>query len=78
MSSKKRALQVGIDVGYKMGDGFGAFWKHFAYSEPIAVLSLVLSGVGIGVAYAGPKIWKQDRSKDPYLGVHPSRRLAGN
>ena len=46
MSIRNRAAQVGVDVGFKMGDGVIAFFRHFHKSEPIALYSCVLAGVG--------------------------------
>ena len=43
----RRVAKVGIDVGYKMGDGVGAFWRHSINTEPIAVYSVVLAAIGI-------------------------------
>ena len=42
----RRVAKVGIDVGYKMGDGVGAFWRHAINTEPIAVYSVVLATIG--------------------------------
>ena len=44
---RNRVARIGVDVGYKMGDGVVAFWKHAWHSEPIAVFSVVLAAIGI-------------------------------
>ena len=34
------------DLGYKMGDGYVAFWKHAHRTEPIVVYSVILAAMG--------------------------------
>ena len=43
----RRVAKVGVDVGFKMGDGVGAFWRHAINTEPIVVYSVALSAIGI-------------------------------
>ena len=47
MAARNRAARVAVDVGFKMGDGVGAFWKHAYNTEPIATFSFALAVVGI-------------------------------
>jgi hypothetical protein len=42
----RRVAKVGIDVGFKMGDGVGAFWRHAINTEPIVVYSVALAAIG--------------------------------
>ncbi len=41
-----RIARVGIDVGFKMGDGVVAFWRHAINTEPIVVYSVALAAIG--------------------------------